>query len=217
MNRYVPNRRRVVELVAIAVLIAVVVPFVVFTVPQIVGADASFVVVSSSMSPAISSNDAIIVNDVSPRSVQEGDVIVFSERGGSDGDGIDVTSHRVVNVANGENGPVFETKGDANEEVDRGTVSASALVGRVAFTIPYIGHAIGFASTRLGFLALVAAPLGLLVLGELYDLARAARNSREASGEPAESDEGAETDGGTNTGERTSADGINSEECRCER
>ena len=48
----------------------------------------------------------------------------------------------------------------------------------------------------MGFLALVALPLGLLVLGELYDLARAARISRDASDGPTEPDADAEPDGG---------------------
>ncbi len=175
------NQNVILRAGAIVALVALVVPFVIFSVPQVVGAEQSYVVVSSSMTPAISPNDAVIVNDVSPTSVEEGDVIVFSERGGDDGDGIDVTTHRVVDVTSGESGLAFETKGDANEEADPGLVPASALVGRVAFTIPLIGHVVAFAGTRLGFIALVAVPLGLLVLGELYDLARAARN--QSSGE----------------------------------
>ncbi|WP_228842278.1 signal peptidase I [Halococcus agarilyticus] len=179
----------------IVVLVVLIVPFVVFTVPQVVEAEQSYVIASGSMTPAISPNDAIIVNDVSPTSVEEGDVIVFSERGESDSDNIDVTSHRVVDVTNGENGLAFKTKGDANEEADQGLVPASALVGRVTFTIPFIGYVIGFASGQLGFLTLVGVPVGLLILGEVYDLAVAARNTRQEAGGTTEAEPEDETVG----------------------
>jgi signal peptidase len=203
------TRNTMARAAAATLLVVVIIPFVVFAVPQVVGAEQSYVVVSSSMTPTISPNDAIIVNDISPASVEEGDVIVFSERSGSNGDSIDATSHRVVDVTSDENGFAFKTKGDANEEPDPKLVPADALVGRVLFTIPYIGHVIAFAGTQLGFLTLVALPLGLLVVGELYDLARAARNSREASDRP---DEQAETDGGTDADEWVGANETESEE-----
>lgn len=203
--------KRTTARVGIAILlIAVVAPFVVFAVPQVVGAEHSYVVISSSMTPAIAVNDAVIVNSVSPDSVHKGDVIAFHAR--SSTDDIDVTTHRVVGIEH-ESGLAFETKGDANEKADPKTVPSSALVGRVAFTIPLIGYVVAFASTQLGLILLVALPLGLLMLGEFYDLARAVRNSRAASDRP---DEQAETDGGTDVDERMGADertdGTESEE-----
>jgi signal peptidase len=177
-----PSRKAVFSVLAIVLLVAVVIPFAVFIVPDVVGADQSYVVVSSSMSPGIAVGDAVLVDEVSPTAVEEGDVITFIDgdratiRAGQAGGNL--ITHRVVDIKQTEQGPAFETKGDANEEADRGLVPTSALVGRVTFTIPYIGHVIAVAGTRLGFLALVAVPLGLLVLGELYDLAHAVRNDR---------------------------------------
>jgi signal peptidase len=209
MNQYTPNRRRTLEVVGIVVLIAVLVPFAVFIVPQVVGAEHSYVVLSSSMSPEIHAGDAVIVNAISATAVNEGDIITFRRsetaeiRQGQAGENL--VTHRVVDVVQSENGLKFETKGDANEEADRKLVPADALVGRVMFTIPYIGHVIAFAGTQMGFLALVALPLGLLVAGELYDLTRAARNSRETSDVP---DERAETDGGMDADEWVAGDEL---------
>ena len=183
-----PNRRTVVSVVGVVLLIAVVIPFAVFIVPETVGAERAYVVGSSSMSPAIAAGDAVLVNDVSPEAIEKGDVITFI-----DGDratiqagqaGGNLVTHRVVGIRQTEQELAFKTKGDANEEADRGLVPASALVGRVMATIPYIGHVIVFAGTRLGLIALVAIPLGLLVLGELYDLARAVRTDRDGGAEP---------------------------------
>lgn len=179
------NRKTVFSVVGLVLLLGVVLPFVVFIVPQAVGAEHSYVVASSSMSPAIETGDVVLVNELSAPAVEEGDIITFIDgeratiQGGEAGGNL--VTHRVMDIRQIEQGIVFETKGDANEEVDRGVVPASALVGRVMVTIPYIGHVIVFAGTRLGFITLVAAPLGLLVLGELYDLARAARSGDRAA------------------------------------
>lgn len=178
-----PDRRTALNVAGVVLLVAVVLPFAVFTIPQVAGADHGYVVVSSSMSPAISTGDAVIVNDVPANTVEEGDVITFIDgkqatiqQGKAGGN---LITHRVVDIQSTDQRLAFKTKGDANEEADRGSVPASALVGRVMFTIPYIGHVIAFAGTQLGLIMLVALPLGLLVGGEVYDLAVAARNTRQ--------------------------------------
>jgi signal peptidase len=194
-NSQKPKRSTVLKALGGLLLVAVVLPFVVFAVPGLVGAEHGYVVISSSMSPAIHAGDAVIVNEVPATAIDEGDVITFidgeqaSIQQGQAGD--DLITHRVVNTRSTEEGLAFKTKGDANEEADRGFVPASALVGRVMFTIPYIGHVIAYAGTAFGFIALVAIPLGLLILGEIYDLARAARGrseSDESTTEPNQQD-----------------------------
>lgn len=183
MKKHIPNRRRILELVIIAALIATLIPFVIFIVPQIVGAEYSYVVVSGSMTPAIGAGGTVIVNDVSTSTINEGDIITFRrgetaeiQRGQA---GSNLITHRVVEIVKTDDGLAFRTKGDANEEADHQLVPADAVVGRVMFTIPYIGHVIAFAGTETGFIAFVAIPLGLLILSELYDLARAARRRSE--------------------------------------
>jgi signal peptidase len=204
-----PTQRTILRAGAVVLFIAVLVPFAVFIAPQVVGAEHGYVVISSSMSPTIHAGDAVIVNAISATAVSEGDIITFRRgetaeiRQGQAGENL--VTHRVVDIVQSESGVKFKTKGDANEEADQKLVPADALVGRVMFSIPYIGHVIAFAGTQLGLILLVALPLGLLVLGELYDLARAARNSREASDVP---DEQAETDGGMDADEWVAADEL---------
>jgi signal peptidase len=139
-------------------LVAVVLPFAVFIAPQAVGAEHAYVVVSSSMSPTIHAGDTVIVNEVPAKAVEEGDIITFidGERAtiqqGQASENL--ITHRVTDVQRTEQGLAFKTKGDANEEADRGFVPASALVGRVMVTIPFIGHVITFAGTTTGVIAL---------------------------------------------------------------
>ena len=176
--------RKVANVLAVLLLIALVVPFVIYAVPGTIGADESFVVLTASMSPAIEPGDVVVVADRDPATIQEGDVITFV-RGTSD---VPVT-HRVVTVVDGMDGPAFETQGDANSDPDTSLVPAANVIGVVALTIPYIGYVIQFTNSPHGFLALVVVPFGLLVVNELWSLYRG--RQADADQEPT-ADSGAE-------------------------
>ena len=173
-----PSMPGAAQLLVTVVLIAAVSPFVVFAVPQVIGADEGFVVLSGSMEPAMSPGDVVIVDASGPVGV--GDVITYRTAGDSV-----PTTHRVVGVVDGR----YETKGDANENVDAGTVPPEAIIGRVVLTIPVVGHVILWANTPVGYITLVVGPLVLLGASELLAWAR-----REPDGpgeEPAASPPGA--------------------------
>ncbi|MFB6102287.1 MAG: signal peptidase I [Haloplanus sp.] len=163
--------RTVANVLGVVVLLAAVSPFVVYAVPGVVGADHGMVVLSGSMEPKMSPGDAVIVREVPPSEIEEGDVITFRT------DSQTPTTHRVVDIRQTERGVAYVTKGDANEEADRGLVLHSQVVGEVAFVIPYLGHVIQFANTRMGFLTLVLTPLALFVASELWELAASIRGS----------------------------------------
>jgi signal peptidase len=162
----------------VVVLLALIVPFVVYAVPATVGAEASYVVLTASMTPAIAPGDVVIVDSAPARNIAVGDVIVFEQRAG---DAIPIT-HRVIAVERPTDAPpAFQTKGDANEDADLNAVTPDRLIGRVVFTIPLIGHVIQFVGTPAGFVALVVLPLGLLVVSEVTDLLRAGRHGTSAA------------------------------------
>lgn len=184
-----PELTRGLALRALGVLLvlALVVPFVVFAVPQVVGGDASFVVVSGSMEPAISVGDAVVVAPVDGDDVQVGDVITYVTA-----DREAPTTHRVIEVRETAAGPEFVTQGDNNEDPDASTVTPDRLVGRVVLTIPFIGYVVEFVGTTTGFALLVAAPIALLVVTELWAFLKRARQENEdgegGDGEPASGD-----------------------------
>ncbi|MFD1598420.1 signal peptidase I [Halobellus rarus] len=159
------------KLLATLVLLAAVSPFVVFAVPQTIGADEGFVVLSGSMEPALSPGDVVIVDASAP--VRVGDVITYR----TGGDSVP-TTHRVV----GERDGGYETKGDANENVDAGLVGPGAIIGRTVLVIPVVGHVILWANTPVGYVSLVVAPLVLLGVSELFAWARREPEA-DASGE----------------------------------
>lgn len=174
-----PLWRRALRLAGLLVFLAVVAVFVVYAVPQVIGADHSYVVLTASMSPAIEPGDAVVVGEVEPAAIEEGDVITFYRSA----DEPPVT-HRVIGITETSDGYLYETKGDANEEPDANPVPHENVVGTVAVTLPYLGHVIQFANTTEGFLALVVLPFGLLLLSEAYSVVGSSRERGDPEAKP---------------------------------
>ncbi|WP_134668763.1 signal peptidase I [Halorussus marinus] len=164
------NTASALRTLGFVVLLAIVVPFVVVAVPQVVGADASHVVLSSSMSPAIHAGDVVVVDGVATDAIEEGDVITYEPPADHELADVNLVTHRVVSVTEQGGERHFKTKGDANEEADRALVPASNVEGRVMFHIPFVGRVISFAQSGPGIVALIVVPGVLLAVSELYDL-----------------------------------------------
>lgn len=166
--RFRPTARRWLPVLGLLVLVAVVVPFLVIAVPQAVGADHSFVILSGSMEPSISPGDVVIVD--ASGAVAVGDVVTFDS-------GSEVpTTHRVVDAVDGQ----YVTKGDANENVDSRPVDPDDVLGRVSLTIPLAGYVVLWTNSPTGYVALVIIPIGLLLANELYTWAVAPREDDSA-------------------------------------
>lgn len=179
----VPTRS--LNLIALVVLLAVVLPFVVYAVPQTVGADRGYVVLSDSMSPTIDAGDVVIVEFVDPSNVEEGDVLTF-ERTESD----TLVTHRVIDVLERDGERQFRTKGDANEDPDQSLVTSNEVVGVVSFHIPLMGYVIEFASSGVGIVLFIIVPSVLLALSELRSLYREATSDGRSPASTADPTEG---------------------------
>ncbi|MGB9955314.1 signal peptidase I [Haloferax prahovense] len=179
------------------VLLVAVALVVVLAAPQVFGAEASYTVLSGSMSPTFDAGDVVVVRDVPPADISEGDIITYREAGSAITDErTDRVTHRVVAVDRSGDSPVFRTKGDANEDVDSDPVAADRVVGSVWFHVPYLGLASQFAQSRLGLVLFVILPGALLVVTELYSLYTDAlvEVDPDESAEAGESDENAGSD-----------------------
>ncbi|KTG08357.1 hypothetical protein AUR64_19180 [Haloprofundus marisrubri] len=179
MNLLTARTRKLLSVLAVLLLVGAVVPFVVYAVPQTVGADQSYVVLSASMSPGIQPGDAVVVGGVASEAISEGDVITFRRSATSE----TPVTHRVVGVEGEGADRQFVTKGDANEKADPTPVAADSVIGRVVLTLPYVGYVSSFADTPVGFAALVVVPFGLLVATELRGFLRARRSENDLSGD----------------------------------
>ncbi|OPX61815.1 MAG: hypothetical protein A4E29_00694 [Methanomassiliicoccales archaeon PtaB.Bin134] len=115
------------------------------------------VVRSGSMSPAMNVGDLAVTSPERPEDLALGDVACFRT---SDGTHV---CHRIMTI-DGPNSTIV-TKGDANEEADPYAVAFGDVEGKVAFTVPYLGHVVSFLQGPLGwaFIILLGA---MLVFGE---------------------------------------------------
>lgn len=202
------NYRRIASIVGLVVLLAFVVPFAVYAVPGMIGANHSFVVLSGSMEPEISPGDVVIVEETDPETIGEGDVVTFAEA-----DGDTPVTHRVVGIVERGDTVAFETQGDANPEPDSTPVPGENVIGSVVLTIPFIGYVIQFANTTVGFALLVGLPIGLLLLSEVWTFVNAAKKASKPSS-PSESDRG--TVSSSEAGSTSDAEPIETEPVKTE-
>lgn len=167
-----PSTRRILHVVGVVILIASVVPFVLYAVPEAGGADHGFVVTSESMSPAIPLGSIVLVDEKGTEAYEHGDVITFETEGDPA-----PTTHRIQDVRQTDDGQVFVTKGDANDDPDSSPVDPEQVIGNVVLTIPYAGHVILFVNSRFGFFAFIALPLFLLVVDTAWQIVSAPGDS----------------------------------------
>jgi signal peptidase len=156
----------------------------IFAVPRLFGWELQ-VVLSGSMEPTYPVGSLNLVQPLEASEVEAGMPMAFW----APSDAKVMVTHRVVEVVQLEDGLYFRTQGDANEDPDPELVPADNVVGRVRWHIPYLGHLVRRLRDRQGFLLLMAVPAGLLVFGEIRNIAsqlrlRKSRPRKLATGPP---------------------------------
>lgn len=106
---------------------------------------------SGSMSPAINVGDVIITRPPSNK-IEPGMVLMYKH-------GSDTISHRVLSI----NGDTLVMKGDALEHQDPWQVRVSDVKGIYVFKIPYIGYAMSFIRSKLGWILSIIIPTIVIV------------------------------------------------------
>lgn len=152
-------------------------------------------VLSGSMEPTYHVGSLIYVKDIDPADIEIGDPITFVVN-----EDLLLATHRVVDIevlttkqeeVLDENGqpvldedgnPVteevaldeptyyYQTKGDANEDVDGTPVHYKNVVGTPIFSIPYLGYLSSWLQTRKGMIMGISIAMVLLILTFLPDL-----------------------------------------------
>jgi signal peptidase I len=154
-----PRILRVVSGVLQAVVVATALAVAGYLiVPSLIGWQ-MVTVLSGSMAPAYPTDSVLAVEPVPAADVRAGDVIAYRV----DPD-TPLVTHRVIEV---RTGPVFVTKGDANEDPDAKPVAAADLRGRVVLGVPALGGFIRAVHRPAGFVLLLVVP-ALLVVGQQF-------------------------------------------------
>lgn len=126
-----------------------------------------YTVLSGSMEPTYHVGSLIYVKKVDTSTLKDGDVITFML------DEDTVATHRIVDVVLDEDDPSqlrFQTKGDANEDVDGSLVYYKNVIGTPVFTIPMLGYLASFIQSPPGTYAAIAVGALIILLVFLPDL-----------------------------------------------
>ena len=92
-----------------------------------------FVIATPSMTGELNQGDVAVFERFEDQPVIEGQVIVFEKDG-------TVIVHRVADIQTVNGITRYYTKGDANDDLDKGFIHRSDIIGLVNLKVPYIGY-----------------------------------------------------------------------------
>lgn len=154
---------RIISKTLSTALVAVVVLLAVLLVGIRVVGFTPYTVLSGSMEPTYHVGSVIYVRKVDPATLKVGDPVTFYLTGNV------VATHRIIEVHGaGTSNLGFRTKGDANEQAD-GITSATAIIGKPVFTIPYLGYVSNFVQKPQGLICVVGSAAAVLLLSYMID------------------------------------------------
>ena len=122
------------------------------------------IVQSGSMTPAIKMGSVVVAKPA--ENYQIGDVITFGPYTRTQAP----TTHRIYDIKVTDGNPVYITKGDANNAPDQREITKRDIVGKVLFSIPYLGYAVDFAKRPLGFSLIIIVPAALIIIDEIKNI-----------------------------------------------
>lgn len=136
------------------------------TVLNLPGSIKLLTVQTGSMAPTISAGSVIVVAPAP--SYQQGDIVTY--RVANDPDKKQTITHRIFQNRTLESGTVLITKGDANEAPDNGSITKDQIIGKVQFSIPFLGYPISFIRTQLGLILFIIIPSTIIIYSELLTI-----------------------------------------------
>ena len=141
--------------------IAVVAVLLIISAFPITGNFKVMVVQSGSMAPAIKMGSVVAVKPAEDYKI--GDIITFGPYSRTKSP----TTHRIydIKVVNGQ--PRYITKGDANNAPDQREISKRDILGKVLFSVPYLGYAVAFAKKPAGFALIIIIPAAVIISDEV--------------------------------------------------
>jgi len=151
---------KVIYSIFVAFIVVVALLLIVSVLP-ITGNYKVMTVISGSMQPAIKMGSVVIVKPASD--YQIGDVITFGPYSKTKVP----TTHRIYDIKVEGGQPVYITKGDVNNAPDSREIKKSDIVGKVLFSVPYMGYAVEFAKKPIGFALIIIIPAAIIVGDEI--------------------------------------------------
>lgn len=124
----------------------------------------AFIVLSDSMSKTdFDAGDLVLVKEVDPASLKEGDIIAYTSQNTSNyGETVTHKIRKLTTDANGEAG--FITYGTTTDTDDETVVTYPYVLGKYKTNIPKVGRFFMFLKTTPGYIVCILIPFLLLIL-----------------------------------------------------
>lgn len=126
----------------------------------------AFIVLSDSMSRTdFEAGDLVLVKDVDPTTLQEGDIIAYTSQNSSNYG--EIVTHKIRSVTtDAEGNPGFVTYGTTTDTDDETIVTYPYVIGKYQMNIPKVGKFFQFLKTTPGYIVCIFVPFLVLILME---------------------------------------------------
>jgi len=121
-------------------------------------------VLSGSMEPTIKTGSLIFVKPINW--YQPNDIITFHNPYNPH----EIITHRLIKIEKSDGRAYGVTKGDANNAPDRERVYFDNVIGKLNFSIPYLGYPLAFMRTWLGLIIFIIIPGTIIVYDEILNI-----------------------------------------------
>lgn len=126
----------------------------------------AFIVLSDSMSKTdFNAGDLVLVKEVDPSTLQEGDIISYTSQNSSNYG--EVVTHKIRKLTTDANGePGFITYGTTTDTDDETIVTYEYVLGKYSKSIPKVGTFFQFLKSTPGYIVCILIPFLILILLE---------------------------------------------------
>lgn len=166
---------KVIRSVIVWLIVALAAAMMIFTVVSVSTFDRAdrnlfgykaFIVLSDSMSKTdFSAGDLVLVKEVDPTTLKEGDIIAYTSQNTANyGETVTHKIRKLTTDANGE--PGFITYGTTTDTDDETVVTYPYVLGKYSSHIPKVGTFFQFLKTTPGYIVCILVPFLLLILLE---------------------------------------------------
>jgi len=118
---------------------------------------------TGSMEPVLKVGSLIVVKP--QKDYHKNDIVTAKTK-----DPKNTVTHRIVNVLRSGTNVAFETKGDANNSKDFSAVLKNDIIGKVIFSIPFLGFPISYSKTLPGLIFMIIIPSTIIIYSELINI-----------------------------------------------
>lgn len=143
-----------------------------------IGGYRAFNVATGSMIPTYQIGDVLIVKEVNPDELKEGDPVSYLGKSGSFAGKI--VTHRIIKIEETENGKVFHTKGDNNDAEDP-VIKGDQIYGKVIYKCVILSMLTKLMNNLTAFYVIVFIPLGVLIFLQVKDRLDEKREEKQAN------------------------------------